>query len=96
MSESFDKELKQEIGIAMFGPKYYDYILTPPTDPPSKYPYPKAIEALDQVVEAIKQSVNTHIIGNSVGKPMTPAGVNYETLRSAQRQALGLREEKER
>ncbi len=49
-------DLRLYIGIALFGPKYYDYILSPVTDPPSKYPYPGAIAKLDEIMQFIESA----------------------------------------
>lgn len=46
-------KLRDVIGIAMFGPKYYDYCLTPVTTPRGKYPYQRAIDDLDMVVQKV-------------------------------------------
>lgn len=48
-----DEELKWTIGTAMFGAKYYDYVLTPPTNPPGKYPSERAIQEFNSVMEKI-------------------------------------------
>lgn len=56
-----DKELREYIGISLFGPKYYDYILTPVTEPRGKYPSDRAIAELDRVMQFILADRHRHI-----------------------------------
>ncbi len=55
-----EKELREFIGIALFGPKYYDYILSPLTEPRGKYPSERATGQLNQVMERIKSYSETY------------------------------------
>lgn len=52
----YDK-LRDIIGLAMFGFKYHDYILTPITEPRGKYPYDRAIADLDIVVKEVEKVI---------------------------------------
>ena len=51
----FEESIRPIIGMALFGPKYYDYCLTPMTEPKGKYPYPAAIAELDRVIAQLTQ-----------------------------------------
>ena len=48
------ESLRDIVGLAMFGPKYYDYVLTPPTTPTAKYPSQRAIDDLNAVLSKIE------------------------------------------
>lgn len=54
------EQLRRRIGVAKYGPKYFDYIEAPEGTLGGKYPNPIAIKELDHILDDVMQLIQAH------------------------------------